>query len=710
MLPIGPCLFVGISALLAAGEPVDVLQGVMPPLANVVPPVISPEHMYRGFNATPWQLPIAVPPFEEHVRAINVPQPEAKVEGLAFDEQGALVALGPDGAYRLSETGEWRQATATGLLGPIGLREALRTAAFAAEFSAVLQNRELEGKVAGVAKAGETWWLGTDQGLYTFSHEKGLARHARYGVDGPMATVITAVAADSKGVLWVGTPIGLSRREPDGAWSAITGRNGMPYEEVTDLAVDANDRLWIGTTRGLIQYRPHEEGRKWFYRAGKRYIPNDTVQAIAVSPDAKTVYTITAEGIGRLDAKTTTLLEKAQTIEKLVNERHRRFGMVAECILDNEENPASHRIDDNDNDGLWTAYHVGAMSLCYGATKDETAMRSARESMHALYMLQNASGTPGLVARSVVPASERPNKNDQWRETPDGTMLWKSDTSSDEIDGHYFAFYTYFEHIARHDAEEKALIDKQVRALTDYLLANDYQLIDWDGKRTRWGFWDPKAINGTTSNFLECGLNSLQMLSFLRVAHYITGDAKYLEHYRTLILEHGYLSNILLTKKVSPDDNNHSDDQLGFVAWYPIVQIENDPVIRAALLGGLRRHYMVVAPEQPSFYTFVYATIDPNQADLEGAVENLRQIPTDRRQWPMINSVRADVQFADRGNRFDKPVLTHVLPADERSFSKWNGDPYEPDRGDSALIEDDGAAYLLPYWMGRFHGFIAEGN
>ncbi|MBX7255494.1 MAG: hypothetical protein K1Y02_03945 [Candidatus Hydrogenedentes bacterium] len=710
MSTIGSCFFAGIVTLLAAGEPVDVLQGVKPPLANVVPPVISPEHMYRGMDAKAWQLPIAVAPFEEHVRAITVPQPGGQVEGLVFDEGGNLVALGPDGTYRLTASGQWEQGSTVGMLGPIRLREALRCAKSAAEFSAVLQNRDLKGTVTGVAELGATWWLGTEKGLYSFSHDDGLKYHESYGVDGPLATTITALAKDSKGTLWVGTPVGLSRMQSDGTWSAFTGRNGMPIEAVTDLVADSNDRLWIGTAHGLIQYRPYEKGRQWFYRAGKRYLPNDLVQAIAVSADAKTVYTLTAEGIGRIDVKTTTLLEKAQTIEKLVNERHRRFGLVAECVLDNAENPTSHRIDDNDNDGLWTAYHVGAMSLCYGATKDEAAKQSAHESMHALYMLQNASGTPGLVARSVVPISERASKNEQWRETPDGKLLWKSDTSSDEIDGHYFAFYTYYEHIAQHDPEEKALIEKQVRALTDYLLANDYQLIDWDGERTRWGFWDPKAINDTSSNFLENGLNSLQMLSFLRVTHYITGDEKYLEHYRKLIVEHRYLSNVLLTKKVFPDDNNHSDDQLGFVAWYPIVQIEHDPVIRAALLGGLRRHYMVVASEQPSFYTFVYATIDPIQADLEGAIENLRQIPTDRRQWPMINSIRADVQFADRGNRFDKPVLTHVLPADERSFSKWNGDPYEPDRGDGEQVEDDGAAYLLPYWMGRFHGFIVEGN
>jgi hypothetical protein len=200
---------------------------------------------------------------------------------------------------------------------------------------------------------------------------------------------------------------------------------------------------------------------------------------------------------------------------------------------------------------------------------------------------------------------------------------------------------------------------------------------------------------------VDAGLNSLQMLSFLKVTQPITGDRKYEENYRKLIVEHGYLNNILVAKKSFPDTNNHSDDQLGYVAWYPILQLETDPKIRRVLVTGVR-------PEQPSFYTFVTATAAANQSDILGAVENLRQIPTDRRLWTQANSQRADVDFSGTTNRFGKRVLTRVVPADERAFEKWNSDPYLPDGGYGGRFEDDGAAHLLPYWMGRFHGFIAE--
>jgi predicted neuraminidase len=622
-------------------------------LANVVPPLFDTDDPQAMSRRKPGELPVEVAPFQVHVKGPT-----------------------PDG----TELATYKFVDGTGLESPISSRS-----------------------YSSMARDGSRLWAGTGHGLYCNDE-----RHEDYGIDGPLSTRITGLAVDSRGVLWVGTPLGLSVREPDGTWRHVRGRDGLPYEDITDLAVDCNDRLWICTTRGAIQYRPYEEGRQWFYRAGKRYLPGDHLRAVGITPDGKTAYFDTTEGPGRIDEITTTLLEKAQTIERRVNERHRRLGMVAACTLDDAENPTSHTIGDNDNDGLWTAYHVAAMSLCYAVTGDDEARRSAQESMDAMYMLQNASGTPGLVARSVVPAEIGKTKDAQWRPTPDGTMYWKSDTSSDEIDGHYLAFYTYWEHIARFIPEERERCIEQVRALTDYLVDNGYQLMDWDGKRTRWGFWNPEALNDDPNDYLENGLNSLQMLSFLKTAHHITGDAKYKEHYDKLIVEHGYLSNVLLAKKLFPDSNNHSDDQLGYVAWYPILQMEADPKVRDALHRAVRRHYKVIAPKKASFFILATASIDRDYVDVDAAVDNLREIPADRRNWRMENSHRADVVFDPRIDRFGKSQLIHILPADERDIAKWNRNPYVPDLGGDGRGEDDGAAYLLPYWMGRYHGLIAE--
>jgi hypothetical protein len=50
-----------------------------------------------------------------------------------------------------------------------------------------------------------------------------------------------------------------------------------------------------------------------------------------------------------------------------------------------------------------------------------------------------------------------------------------------------------------------------------------------------------------------------------------------------------------------------------------------------------------------------------------------------------------------------------IVPYSEREVMRWNGNPYRLDGGDPlGRREDDGTAFLLPYWMGRYHRLIEE--
>lgn len=568
-------------------------------------------------------------------------------------------------------------------------------------------NKKIMAQLTAFQKKDTELWLGTAHGLFRYDiKNKRMERYESYGLNGPLSSEITALALDSKQNLWIATPLGLSVLSKHGKWSSIRGTEGLPVEELTALAIDHDDNIWIGTAQGAILYTPYKEGRQWYYRAGKRYLINDEVLDIEISDKGMPVYFKTKGGICKIESVERTLAQKADIIESRIDKWHRREGLVAACLLDDAEKPTSRIINDNDNDGLWTSYHVVAMSLAYATTGNKKYLESAKKSMHAMIMLQNVSGIPGLVARSVVSIDKRDEMSKQWRASPDGKHLWKSDTSSDEIDGHFFAFYAYWEHIAKYDPQEAKLIKKQISTLINYIVDNNYQLIDWDGGRTRWGFWNPELLNDNPEHYAESGLNSAQILSFLKVAYYITGNEKFKKHYDLLITKHGYLANVLLEKKLFPDLNNHSDNQLGFVALYPLLQLEYDSVARNALQRTVRRHYRVLDRDGSAFFYFASATIDPDYVNIKAGVKNLRQIPTDRRQWKMINSNRKDIIWNPYKTRFGDRQLIHVLPADERNFSKWNRNPYKPDEGRSGKLEDDGASWLLAYWMGRYHGFI----
>ena len=49
-----------------------------------------------------------------------------------------------------------------------------------------------------------------------------------------------------------------------------------------------------------------------------------------------------------------------------------------------------------------------------------------------------------------------------------------------------------------------------------------------------------------------------------------------------------------------------------------------------------------------------------------------------------------------------------VLPVSERFFHHWNTDPWTLDYGGRGTTLGSGTVFLLPYYMGLYHGYIEK--
>jgi hypothetical protein len=70
------------------------------------------------------------------------------------------------------------------------------------------------------------------------------------------------------------------------------------------------------------------------------------------------------------------------------------------------------------------------------------------------------------------------------------------------------------------------------------------------------------------------------------------------------------------------------------------------------------------------------------------------------------NSNREGEIMAAAPDRFGHRQAVTLPPPDERPVMKWNSNPFDIDGGSDGRGEDDGAAFLLPYWMGRCAGLL----
>ena len=479
----------------------------------------------------------------------------------------------------------------------------------------------------------------------------------------------------------------------------------LPAPRITVLASESPGVTWIGTPAGAIRLNADGWTREYF--AGQRWLPDDAVSGIGF--DGGVTWLETPKGYARIEYTPMTLAAKSRHFVERVQARHNRWGLTADSRLRVPGDLSTNEMSSSDNDGLWTAMYVAAESFRYRVTRETDARENARRGMQALVRLESISGIPGFPARSFIKVGQDAQPKDgEWHDTPDKAWRWKGDTSSDEIVGHYFVYPIYIDLVA--DESEKPALRAVVDRITNHILDHDYQLVDVDGARTRWGWWGPDAIWTDPD---ETGLRALHILSHLRVARHLTANpqlgAKYRAAYETLVRTHRYHLLTRNQKIMVPGSINHSDDELAFLSYYPLLQYEDDPSLLEVYKQSLTRSWLIERPERNPLWNFIYAAgTGAKEYDAADSIRTLREIPMDQIQWTVRNSHRLDVPLDPMADRHKRRQALVVLPYDELPMSKWNGNPFSVDGGDGGRSEDDGAYFLLPYWMGRHHGLIRE--
>jgi len=485
-----------------------------------------------------------------------------------------------------------------------------------------------------------------------------------------------------------------------------------PVEGLIWFAQTKSGVVWLGGDQGAARFdaKAGHPWDRWQYFAGRRWLQDDAVQNIVVQERAAGLGEIawirTRQGISSIEWMPMTLEQKARLFEERIEARHVRHGMVSDCGLRVPGDPSSSFTHDNDNDGLWTTIYLGAEAYRYGVTRDPVARERARRSMQVLVRLLDITGQPGFPARSFVSTNEPRPHGGEWHPTADGQWLWKGDTSSDELVGHYFGYALYFDLVA--DEADKAQVRRAVRAITDHLIQHDYDLIDLDGQPTRWGQWSERYF-ATTEGSYEAALRSLELLAFLKTAHHITGDARYAEAYQDRV-KRGYAEHMRWYRRwPGGGEINYSDDELAYLSYDPLLRYEEDPKLRKIYLDGLRYTWKQVRRCVNPLWNYISAAGGAGSMSSrfrEDSQRTLERIPLDTMEWAMRNSQRIDVKFRKEKDRFGRAHLTRVLAPDERPVEKWNSNPFRPDGGGDGRSEDDGAFFLLPYWMGRFRQWI----
>jgi hypothetical protein len=549
--------------------------------------------------------------------------------------------------------------------------------------------------------ANNLFWILGNASISTFSPEKKMVVKV---MDGNNLTCI----APASGKLVVGTSDGYFTIDSKTMKQSGEVNKKMPWTDLTTVS-EIDGKIWFGSTLGAMMLRP--DG-KFNYYASERWVPSDTIVNIAKGPD-NSVLILTSNGLGKICFSDMTLYDKAMFYEKQVRERHIRTGFNATVSGMVNGDVTSGSTENSDNDGLWTAMYLAGETFRYAVTKSDDALQNVRESLDALERLYTINPLKsGFPSRSFERAGYN-STSKPWRPTDDPEWDWKSTTSSDEAIGHIFAFGAIAELVPEPELKNKAIM--LIDTLMSHIVKNDFYMIDWNGKPTQWGKWNPDYVNARPKMVGDRKINSSNIVAMLQTAYHFTKKAKYKDAAFYLMTKYGYLENLmkpmkeitsapesadLLSRELS-DGWNHSDDEMYYCGYWGLYRYAFNDTLKTKFKAAIIDHWEIERPEKEGLWNIMTAIAGTKNIDLKEAIWYLQEYPLDLIDWSVDVTHRKDIEIIEPN--FRKQTIKEVLPPDELRISRHNANRFDlRERGGGRSEYSAGDIWLLPYWIGRY--------
>lgn len=545
--------------------------------------------------------------------------------------------------------------------------------------------------------------------------------------------------------------------------------------DYTCFCESQNGVIWYGSSGGVTRFDKNAEllCDKVMYFSAQRDLMDNNVKSVVADGDG--VWVLTDSGVTHIDMVKMTMQQKAYRLLDETLTYVQRHGMVSNKNLSEPLNVKS-AVDfgHSDNDGGFTAafaigeiFHYATLRREKGEFNPETvharevAMRASEATLLTMFISGRGDG---FVSRSYVtkseplpddglffkkngatavclnttearkrklvgfevkadePIPERLRKlyTDEGYEDTD--IIYKSDTSSDEITLHYLHILVAHEFFGGEDPEYDSLLKLAATNTMSHIIKGGYALIDANGSQTTWARWNMEYFK-TYDGWADACLNAQQLLMYLRVTMRVTGESGIWQKEYDKLIEMGYADLApkhfdrfhQVCMNLCTDDREgimYGDHALAVFTYWGLITLEPDEKLKEKFREGFRSWRYSLAPEFNPGYDFLY-----NLGDPDNAVCNPEMI----KMWFYrfgVSRLAAGVSLDKRRDipkklvRCDYFETSSLLPNDERFIAKYDRNPLEFKNEDSGGAHSLESCYpfTFAYWVGRYFKFIEEAD
>jgi len=579
------------------------------------------------------------------------------------------------------------------------------------EHGGVLYNRNSKvrelnippGELVRLYVSDHQFWYLSSTGIYLLNDDRWIKIHS--------GSNLTAMAFKGDSIA-VGTTDGYYVIDRNGE-IVEPHNNRLPVPFINNM-LTVDGKYWFVTDQGAFVKQPE----RFDYYASKRWLDQDKIIDMTMDNEGN-LYFLTPTGLNKVQFVQETLAGKAEFLQNNLRKYHLRYGFSSASRLVDPEDPSTMRLDATDNDGLWTSFYLGSQAFRYAVTKEQNAREYVWESFEAYERLLTIHSIEGFSARTFERTGYIAGDTIPWRPAPDKNWWWKGTTSTDEFVGYMFVASVIDQFVAQTPKEKKRVAD-YFDAIMTHIITHDYYFIDYDGKPTLWGRWNPEYVNSFAITQFDRRLNSTLTITGLQLAYKLTGKEIYKTEAYRMMEEHGYLDNMKIPMGnirftsgfqhqgiTMGEDWNHSDDEMAFLTYWVLYHYAFNDTLKQEYAAMIRDHWEIEKPERNALWNLLtYGT--SGDIDLESTIWYLQGFPKDCNRYVVKNSHRKDLEFLPKDiyTNFRKQTTTELIPKRERPMNRHNKNEFIIDGGSGAHQQLAGDEFLLPYWMARYLNVI----
>lgn len=545
--------------------------------------------------------------------------------------------------------------------------------------------------------------------------------------------------------------------------------------EYTCLAEGDNSVMWYGGKTGITRYDPNGESieDKIMYFSAHRHLPHHAVDAMLA--DGMNLWALCKDKVAHIEMIMLTAEEKAEILLDETNNYVMRRGMVSQRGLKEcRDYESRYPYAACDNDGLFTSgYAIGEMfryaTLKEKLGKDHPRVRDARKNAtkacEACLLLMYIHGRPeGFIARSYhvtgepVPddgifykregktahcifTTEAKSRGRVGEEVPcdypiperlaalyrdlgytDDDIYYKADTSSDEVTGHFLQMKIAHDFLAPNDPELDKIIKDACKRTTKHIIDHGFEFCESSGKPTTWAKWSKRYFDNDPIGYVDAPLNSSEMLVYLKITMYITGEKGIWQETYDKLVSEGYADlgakhydrfyQGAMREKVNPEEDlMYGDNMLALMTYWMLCTLETDEELLTKYRAAFKSWSGLILREHTPGYDFMYKLGVPDaEIDIEKDAKWFTHFEANRLA-SSINSERHDVAVKIGRNYDEKREfeISALLMPNERFISKYDRNPYYlSENNNKGTCIESCYIYTYAYWIGRYYGFIDE--